>query len=145
MLLINIYGPPIAWKRPAHKLLGGRVIVFDSQKKDKEAARRQMKAYYPSDYLLDCPMSIEMDFFFKIPASTSKKKRERMLENDEPHVSKPDVDNCLKFYMDCLTGTVIVDDNIVYAASGHKYYSESDSVYIKIVTYQDEAICDFCR
>jgi Holliday junction resolvase RusA-like endonuclease len=143
VIAINIYGPPIPWKRPAHKIISGRVIVFDSQRKDKEDVRRQMKSYYPSDYLITCPIAIEMGFYFKVPASYSKKKRERMLENDELHCSKPDVDNCLKFYMDCLTGSVIVDDNIVYSVHANKFYSDSDYVKILVMPIDNEVLCDF--
>ena len=132
MISIHIYGKPVAWKRPAHKVVNGRAIVFDSQKEDKEKARWQIRSFYSSDILISCPVAIKMNFFFSVPASDSKVRRREKLIGAYNHINKPDVDNLLKFYLDCLSGYVLVDDCIVYSILGCKHYSESEYVKIDI-------------
>jgi len=45
MIVINLLGPPIPWKRPAHRVMNGKVIVFDAQQREKEQARWQMTSF----------------------------------------------------------------------------------------------------
>jgi len=132
MISIHIYGQPIAWKRPAHKVIGGRVIVFDTQKKEKDQARWQIKSFYPGDILITCPVAIKMNFYFKVPASESKVRRREKLSGASNHIYKPDIDNLLKFYLDCLSGHVLVDDCIVFDICGSKHYAEHEGIKIDI-------------
>lgn len=81
---------------------------------------------------LACPVRVEYDFFFKVPDSISKKKKEQMILGSILHTKKVDVTNLIKFTEDCLKGVVIVDDSQVVELSGRKKYSEKNSIIIKI-------------
>jgi Holliday junction resolvase RusA-like endonuclease len=59
-----------------------------------------------------------------IPKGTSKKKIIEMTENlTIHHTKKPDIDNLVKFSMDCLNGIAWEDDKQVISLSSYKYYS----------------------
>jgi Holliday junction resolvase RusA-like endonuclease len=131
MIVINLLGPPVPWKRPAHRVMNGKVIVFDAQHKEKEQARWQMRTSYKGEPLT-CPVAITMTFFFVPPKSCSKVRRREYLMGISNHISKPDVDNLAKFYMDCLTGVVLGDDCQVFSLSLHKTYDVSEGVRISI-------------
>lgn len=76
--------------------------------------------------------AIEVKFLLGIepPKSTSKKKRSELIGS--PHQSKPDVDNCMKFYLDCLKEIVFEDDAKVYKISCEKFWDEDDYVLIMV-------------
>lgn len=132
MISINIFGHPISWKRPSHRILNGKVIVYDTQKKEKDQVRWQMKSYFQSQDLITCPCEIEMIFSFKPHTTTSKARRKAMINGSTNHFIKPDTDNCLKFYLDCLSGCVLYDDCIVYSLKGTKIYAEEEGTKINI-------------
>lgn len=44
--------------------------------------------------------TLDIEFFLPMPASWSKKKRLEM--NGAPHQNKPDIDNLIKAFLDCL-------------------------------------------
>jgi Holliday junction resolvase RusA-like endonuclease len=47
-------------------------------------------------------------------------------------MTKPDIDNLAKFYMDCLTGSVIQDDCQVFSLTLNKVYAETECTKIMI-------------
>ena len=132
MFIMHILGKPIPWKRPAHKVLNGKVWVFDSQKKEKEQTRWQMRSYVPSGDLLTCPCEIEFIFSFLVPDNVSRATRRQMLAGEIKHAKKPDIDNCEKFYLDAMNGFIFVDDSQVFKVTKEKIWSESEGTKIII-------------
>jgi len=132
MIIMHILGKPIPWKRPAHKVLNGKVWVFDSQKKEKEQCRWQMRSYVPSGQLLTCPCAIEFIFSFNVPDTVSRATRRQMLAGEIKHFKKPDLDNMQKFYLDAMNGFVFVDDCQVEEINAKKIWSESEGTKIII-------------
>lgn len=134
MISINIDGKPIPWKRPGRKNICNKIIVYDKQAKEKEQVRWQVKPQYSGE-VLTCPMLVDVTFFMPIPKSASKKLRLQMLSDDYKHISRPDVDNMVKFYFDALTGVVFGDDAQICELNGRKKYGLIPSVLIKIHPY----------
>lgn len=66
--------------------------------------------------------AIHLIFIIPMPKSWSKKKREKM--NYEPHQQKPDVDNLIKAFLDCLCK----DDSYVWDIRGTKYWGEKGKI-----------------
>jgi Holliday junction resolvase RusA-like endonuclease len=82
------------------------------------------------------PLFLQCNCYFEIPNSWSKKRRQNAIEGKELHQSKPDIDNLLKFYADCLTDIAYDDDRQIVSVNTNKYYAE-ESYTLLIVTSLD--------
>lgn len=71
---------------------------------------------------------------FAIPKSTSKKKREQMLNHEIWPDKKPDIDNIIKAILDGLNKTMFIDDKQIVELSVKKQYGETPCV---IVEYEE--------
>lgn len=77
---------------------------------------------------LEGPLHIKIDFFYKVPKSWSKKKKELA----KWHTSKPDIDNLQKSVLDSLNEIAYIDDSQVCSIQARKQYSNIDGVKIEI-------------
>lgn len=69
--------------------------------------------------------SFNFCFYFKMPESWSKKKKEEML--GKPHKQKPDIDNIVKACLDAL----FKDDSFIYRIKAEKYWANEGSIIIQ--------------
>lgn len=69
-----------------------------------------------------------IQFYFSMPDSWSKKKKEEM--NFKPHQSTPDIDNLVKAFQDTVFYDPVwtKDDCKVWLISASKYWSTEDSI-----------------
>jgi Holliday junction resolvase RusA-like endonuclease len=67
-----------------------------------------------------------------IPASFSKKKRQAALDGLILPITKPDVDNFLKIFMDALAGGAFLRDQQVVYASVSKLYRRCPTAFVRI-------------
>lgn len=72
---------------------------------------------------LETSVAIDIEFFFEIPKSWGKKKKEAA----GWHTSKPDIDNLIKGVLDGLNGVAYADDMQVVNISARKQYTRSNS------------------
>lgn len=79
---------------------------------------------YPSENALQ----MRIDFFFKVPKSWTKKKK----ESAKWHISKPDTDNLIKAIKDALNGVAYKDDSQVCIVYASKRYSQRQGIKIEI-------------
>jgi len=77
---------------------------------------------------LENEVFIKIDFFYEIPKSWSKSKK----ENAKWHKVKPDIDNLLKSCLDSLNGIAYKDDCQVVMVQARKQYSTIAGVKIEI-------------
>ena len=77
----------------------------------------------------DKPIAMHVIFYFDIPKSWSKKKKEETIW----HTSRPDTDNLLKGVKDALNGIAYVDDAQVCCVSAKKQYSFRAGIDIEIL------------
>lgn len=131
MIILEVSGNPIPWMRPGRRLINGQVIVYDKQSKLKEQVRWQLRSKFNHEPLAT-PVAITFTFFMPIPKSASRKMREQMELNAVHHMKRPDVDNIAKFYMDCLTGVVLVDDCQVWKMDTQKRYSSNPKTVVEL-------------
>lgn len=87
---------------------------------------------YRNEKPLETPLEVKIIAFYEIPKSTSKKKRQEMLENKVFPTIKPDTDNIAKSILDSLNGIAYKDDKQVVSLSVKKWYAEEPSVSIWI-------------
>jgi len=136
MITINIDGAPIAWKRPGQRKIGCEVYTYDPQKKEKEQIRWQMRAEYRED-LLKVPLKVDIKYFLPIAKSASKKRHQQMREDFIKPMKRPDIDNCAKFTLDCMTGCIFSDDSQITELNLKKQYSDCPRTSIKIFPFSN--------
>lgn len=83
-------------------------------------------------YPIESAMFMRIDFFFEIPKSWSKKKKEAA----KWHTSRPDTDNLVKGVKDALNGVAYKDDSQVCYVVARKQYAHTSGIKIEI-----ESIC----
>ena len=131
MLLINIAGNPIPWKRTGQRVIANSVINYDRQKLEKERTRWQIRAHY-EEPPMTTPLAMEITFFMPIPKGTSKKKTTQMQTGFIRHMKRPDIDNLQKYILDTMTGHVYVDDAQIDSLNVRKQYSTNPRTVIEI-------------
>lgn len=113
----TIDSTPIPLKRPRFGL--GK--VYDSQKREKYGVQLQLKSQHEYGFPFDGPLKLEVTFFMPLPQRLRKKIH---TNSYPPHYTKPDIDNLLKFLLDCCNGIIFSDDALVSCIGAQKVYSE---------------------
>lgn len=132
---LTIPGTPIAKKRPRFFRRGNFVGAYNPQETEEGRFMWEVKNQLPADFHIipqGKAILLRCSFFFPVPKSASKKKREEMINNFIKHTKKPDVDNCVKFVKDCLNSIVWHDDSQVVEVYARKEYNAEPSTEIKI-------------
>lgn len=137
MISLELYGDPIAQKRPRFSRIGNHVHCYDDQAKIKEGYRWQIRSLYREDPLT-IPLAIDLVFFMPIPKSSSGIKKRQMANGIIPHQKKPDLDNCIKFILDTLNGLTFKDDSQISEIRAKKIYSNKPGTLIRLIPLADE-------
>ena len=120
----------IAQKR--HRFARG--FVYDPSSKDKKIAIQQIKEQFTGKPYTDA-LKIRFVFHIKRPKAhfrTGKYSNELKKTAPVYHTKRPDVDNFVKFYMDCMNKTVYLDDSQVIEIYAKKEYDDKES-YTEII------------
>jgi Holliday junction resolvase RusA-like endonuclease len=136
MLILEIFGDPIPLARPRACKRGNFVTIYDSQQKEKEIVKWQARAQYREEPLQG-PLFVELLYGMKIPKQTSKVKYRQMLQGMIVPITKPDIDNLIKFTFDCLKGIVFGDDSQIAELAAKKFYSEKPRTVIRVLTIDE--------
>lgn len=87
---------------------------------------------YKDKELMEKPLRVTIRAFFEIPKSTSKKKKQQMLNNEVLPMVKPDTDNIAKSILDSLNGIAYKDDKQVAELIVYKFYNDTPYVNVTI-------------
>lgn len=124
---IVIKGVPIPQQRHRHRLLTtGNVMTYDPLAREKAIIKHTMQAIVKKDHPNFVPFKIpdvEFRFYMPIPRYLKKAEREYAKKDLLRHIVKPDVDNLVKLYLDCLVNIVFEDDRSVKITGAQKIYS----------------------
>lgn len=112
----QILGRPRSLHRPRF----GKGKVYNDQKSEMLIDYLSIKSQHGKRSLFQEPIHIDLTFIFEIPQSYSHKKKELLL--NKPYVGTIDVDNCVKYALDCGIGALYTDDKIVTSISAEKIY-----------------------
>jgi Holliday junction resolvase RusA-like endonuclease len=118
--MIVIEGVPLAQARMRMFNRGGIPRVYDPLSKEKNVIKGQIKMKFKGEMLKHPRIS----FLFLMPIPKATLKRDLALYNSGllKHEKKPDTDNLIKLFLDCMTGTVFEDDACVMLGSCNKVY-----------------------
>lgn len=132
---IILDGVPISQSRMRHTVRGSFAVVYDPNSKDKKDVRLEILSYVKRVYNIIPKFinpRISFIFYFPILKSISKKNRPLYESGQLKHEKKPDVDNLLKFYLDCLDGIVFEGDQAIQLGSCYKLYHSKPHTIILI-------------
>jgi Holliday junction resolvase RusA-like endonuclease len=115
---IILDGPPIAQARPR---VTRRGFAYDPNSKEKLAVKWKIKQQYKGEPI-DQPIRLKIYFSMPTPKSLSKKKQDALIGN--PHCKKIDLDNLIKFYLDCMNGILYHDDSQIFSIEAVKIWAE---------------------
>ncbi len=143
-MIISIDGEPQALKRHRSFIRGGRVILYDPQTKEKMIFQKKIRyQLFPSDNMtkishdgiisqLLSKEEYHIKLLFLMPYPRSKLRKKMLPLHEIPHIVKPDLDNLIKFVLDCGNGLLWTDDKKVNYISAEKKYSEEPKTIIQI-------------
>lgn len=83
-------------------------------------------------YLDKQPLRVRLYMYQRIPSSTSKVKKQQMLDGKILPTKKPDIDNVCKSIFDALNGVCFRDDTQIVELEITKRYSEREYVKVEI-------------
>ena len=135
-MLIIIPGNPIAKKRPRFARRGKFTMAYNDQ--GTEEGRFLFEAQKQIDECFGGPVKVSLQFHMPRPKGHyGTGKNAGKLKPSAPviHTAKPDIDNLMKFVLDCLNGEAFKDDSQVFKISGVKGYSDEP----KTIIYIEEA------
>ena len=112
----TVEGTPNSLARPRF----GLGHVYDSQKQLKFGVGLQLRNQHEFPPF-EGPLKIEITFFMPISTRISKKKYDKLVCT--PHYIKPDIDNLIKFLLDCSNGIIFADDAQISVIIARKIYS----------------------
>ena len=107
---------------------------YDPSSKEKQDFIFQIQDRIPKKPSEDA-IDMYFTFCYKRPQTHYRtKNKKKILKNNMPYYKKsvPDIDNLVKFYMDCLQGPIYKSDSQVVSINATKVYGEEDFVHIKI-------------
>ena len=135
MIQFTVYGTPVGKGRPKFSTFNGHATAYTPAKTVNY--ENLVKLSYQQQcnnkpYEKDVPLKAEIAAYFPIPKSTSKKKREAMLNGEIYHTKKPDADNIVKCILDALNGIAYYDDSQVVYVRCKKNYSDEPRAEITI-------------
>lgn len=149
---ITIKGPPVAKNRHKCGCAGSRPFAYDPQiKSEMNPVREEMlkawnEAFYGSDIEKSKEASnltkvesfiVKCTFVFPIPRSLNASQKNAKIWGFSNHNIKPDLDNLEKFYLDCATGIIWMDDAQVISLKSSKQYGENPYTEIEILPMQE--------
>lgn len=123
---VQIDGNPIPYAR----VRVTRYSTYNPRYNEKKRIASLLSSYQFKK--LTEPLKANLIFSLPIPKSTSKKNRALMLEHKIVPTKKPDIDNLVKFILDCANGVLFEDDKQIVQLVASKRYSESPSTIIHI-------------
>lgn len=87
---------------------------------------------YKDKELMEKPLRVTIKAYFEIPKSTSKKRKQQMMDNEILPMVKPDTDNIAKGVLDSLNGIAYKDDKQVVELIVNKFYNNTPYVSVMI-------------
>lgn len=136
MIIIEVLGRPIPLNRPRACKRGEFIRMYDSQVQEKKQVQWQVRSQYQEDPL-KTPLLVDLDFIVPIPSHTSKVRTRLMLQNDLPPMVKPDLDNLIKFILDCLNGILFDDDSQIVEISARKKYGSIPRTVVRAISMNE--------
>lgn len=128
----TIPGKPCGKGRP--RFYNGRAITPKDTVNYETLVKLAFRQAYPNAEPIEArvPLMVTISAFYQIPASTTKKDREKIEHGEKRPTTKPDIDNLCKCVLDALNGVAYHDDTQIVHLFAEKWYRETPSVKVTI-------------
>jgi len=124
----HLSGVPVAKARHRTVRCGPGVRTYDPKADEATTAKWVLKAQV-HEAPLNGPLHVVVEFYFSSP-----KKGKRIY-----HVTKPDLDNCIKFILDVGNGIIWADDKQIVGLSAIKSYGDPRTEIVVEVVGEENA------
>ncbi len=142
-----IPGNPIVKRRHRHYSRGSFVQTYDPQEKEKLAMKKLLTqllnctpdSEWPgkaSNFDQERAYYLDLTFHMALPQTVSQSKRNAKLWGFE-FPTREDLDNLVKFILDCANGILYPDDKFVMSFVSVKLYSENPRTEIEIMVKEN--------
>jgi Holliday junction resolvase RusA-like endonuclease len=138
-MIIEIPGIPIAKTRARYRYTGSFVSTYDPQDKEKKQVMAFLQKFKPADFHQE--YAIDINFFLPYP-SVSKKAQNLISWGVVKKPSRKDLDNLVKFYLDCANGILFPDDCMIVNIKASKCYGKNPRTMINIESMATKKIDD---
>lgn len=130
----TILGNPSGKGRPRFSTRTGRAYTPKNTMMYENLVRTEY-GLQCNNFMFDDTSMLDMRIlaFYEIPKSTSKKKREQMLNGMIRPTKKPDMDNVVKIIADSLNKIAYRDDTQIVDCQCRKFYSDKPRVEVTIM------------
>lgn len=128
---------PVAQQRPRAVRTRGGVRMYDPNKSRKY--KQEIAGLIAADMLkykqgmMTGPLKVMLNFYFKVPASYTNKRRQDIIDGVELFTKRPDVDNLAKAVLDGLNGVLYTDDSQIVELRVCKHYGESAKIHLDVI------------
>lgn len=132
-ITIILLGTPTPFARM--RLSRGGVHFVPTEQRNATAALRyeaQAVMQLLGAALFDEPLSLHLLAEFPVPASWSKKKRDRAILGEVRPAGRPDIDNLYKLAADAMSGIVYRDDALVVECWLRKVYGVQPKLVVTV-------------
>ena len=130
---LTVFGEIVGKGRPRFSTRNGYPQAYTPKKTadyEKLIKIAYLEKYQPMIFEDDA-LQMRIDAYFKVPESASKKKKEKLI-NEEYPTKKPDIDNILKSIADALNGLAYKDDSQIVRVIVNKHWDNENKVEIAI-------------
>ena len=142
MIFFTVPGKPEGKGRPRFRNAGSFVQTYTPEKtRDYEKKIRLCCSEHSGGvkYLRGVALRMRVEACFEPPASTSRRRREKLLESGgTPYQKKPDADNIVKTVQDALNGIAYDDDSQISSVEAVKRYADENCVRVCICPLGEE-------
>lgn len=128
-----VMGTPVAKGRPRFARRGNWVQSYTPEKTVNYENLVKLSYSQYSGIKFIGAIRAEIQAYFPIPKSVSKKKRLEMMCNAEKYIKKPDNDNIAKAILDALNGIAYDDDSQITELLVTKAYSDKPRAEVKLI------------
>lgn len=133
MITFTVHGKPVAQARPRFVRRGKHIGTYNPQESEAGLFFLNVKSQLPLDWQpLEGPITLDMIFTLPIPSSKSNRVKTAMAAGEILPVSKPDLDNYVKFVCDALNGLLWQDDAQIVSITAHKAYGERTGTHFTV-------------
>ena len=142
MIHFKIEGKPVPQGRPRAARMGAGVRMYDPP---KSKAYKQMVAAKVRSYMkingiemMEEPLIVHLNFYFKPPKSYTKKKLKLIEEGKLYYTKLGDIDNLAKGLLDGCNKLLFKDDAQIVSLTSSKHYGKEDYVDVKVEVLKNE-------